>query len=392
MAIDITERIRAEEALRDADQRKTDFLATLSHELRNPLAPIRNSIEVIKRSAANPRLVETSLEVMDRQLDQMVRLVDDLLDVSRITRDRLELRTGRVDLGDVIARAIETCDDLIGKGGHAIDVSLPPERVYLSGDAARLVQVFSNLIDNACKYTAKPASIRVTVKRSGEQIVVSVIDDGLGIPADAHERIFEMFTRVESGRSETGGSLGIGLALVKRIVELHGGSVTVRSDGPDRGSEFIIRLPAEVTAPELVPLIDDAPLGRATAHAMSPLRVLVVDDNEDSADSLAELLRFSGHETVTANDGPEALTAADRFRPHVAILDVGLPTMSGHDVCRQLRTQPWARDLFIVALTGWGQEEDRRKSREAGFDDHFVKPLDHAELLTRLQSVPGRPN
>ena len=385
IAIDITERRRAEEALRDSDRRKTEFLATLSHELRNPLAPIRNSLELVRRAGTDGEVVRRSLDIMDRQIRHMVRLVDDLLDVSRITRDRLELRKTRVDLSDVLNQAIETSVELADRGGHTIDVSLPAAPIYLQADPIRLVQVFSNLLNNSCKYSARPGCIRIAARVSGPEVTISVTDDGIGIPADSLERIFEMFAQVDTGTDRSGGSLGIGLTLVRRLVELHGGRVEARSDGPGYGSEFIVTLPIAV----------DAPAGRtveAPAALRQPsgsLRVLVVDDNADSAESLAALLTLGGHEAVTANDGPEALVLADRFLPHVAILDVGLPTLGGHEVCRHLRARPWGRDIFIVALTGWGQEEDRRKSMEAGFDDHLVKPLDHAELLNRLRSVPA---
>jgi len=384
IAIDITERRRAEETLRDSDRRKTDFLATLSHELRNPLAPIRNSLELVRRAGADSDVVRRSLDVMDRQISHMVRLVDDLLDVSRITHDRLELRTARVDLSDVLNQAIETAMELAERGGHTIDVSLPAAPIHLHADPIRLVQVFSNLLNNACKYSPRPGAIRIAARVSGPGVTISVADDGIGIPADSLERIFEMFAQVDTGTDQSRGSLGIGLTLVRRLVELHAGRVEARSDGPGHGSEFIVTLP----------IVMDAPAGRAVeanAAVLQPpssLRVLVVDDNADSAESLAALLTLGGHETATANDGPEALVLADRFLPHVAILDVGLPTLGGHEVCRHLRARPWGRDIFIVALTGWGQEDDRRRSMEAGFDDHLVKPLDHAELLNRLRSVP----
>jgi len=322
---------------------------------------------------------------MDRQTTHMVRLVDDLLDVNRITRDRLELRRDRISLGDVLRQAIETCAELAERGGHSIDLSLPDAPIYLDADPTRLVQVFGNLLNNACKYSARPGYIRIGVRPAGSSVVVSVADDGIGIPTDSLERIFEMFAQVETGGSQALGSLGIGLTLVKRLVELHGGSVEAKSDGLGCGSEFVVTLP--LAASQAVDRPDDAP--SAVEAAALPLRILVVDDNEDSAESLATLLRFGGHETAIAHDGPEALAVAERFLPQVAILDVGLPTFSGHEVCRLLRARPWGRAIFIVALTGWGQEEDRRKSIEAGFDDHFVKPLDSDKLLSRLRSVPA---
>jgi PAS domain S-box-containing protein len=382
IAIDITERKRAEEALREADRRKTDFLATLSHELRNPLAPIRNSLELVRHAGTDPVTIRKSLDVMDRQITHMVRLVDDLLDVSRITQDRLELRKRPVELSEVLHQAVETCRGQADRLGHTIDVVLPAAAIHLDADPVRLVQVFSNLLNNACKYSDRPGCIRIVATTDGTNATVSVADDGIGIPAGSLEAIFEMFAQVDSASESSRGSLGIGLTLVKRLVELHGGSVEARSDGIGRGSEFVVRLPVGQGQP--VPAArPSAPVGQSPA----PLRVLVVDDNEDSAMSLATLLQLDGHTTLTAHDGPQALEAADQFLPDVAILDVGLPTLSGHDVCRHLRERSWGRSVFIVALTGWGQEEDRRKSRDAGFDDHYVKPVDHSELLNRLRSV-----
>jgi PAS domain S-box-containing protein len=386
MAIDITERLRAEEALREADRRKTDFLATLSHELRNPLAPIRNALELLRRSGPNTTAGRASLDIMERQVSHMVRLIDDLLDLSRITRDRLDLRKSRVDLGNVIHQAIETCQEAADRSGQTIELSLPADVVHLDADPVRLVQVFSNLLNNACKYSTRPGRIRVVASVAGGTVEVAIVDEGMGIPPEALGRVFEMFSNAGTAAGRARDSLGIGLALVKRLVELHGGNVEARSAGPGHGSEFIVRLPVTLPGPPA-----SAPVLVTTDPAAVGLRVLVVDDNADSADSLATLLMLGGHQTATAHDGPEALALAKEFRPHVAILDVGLPTLSGHAVCRELRNQPWGRDVFIVALTGWGQQEDRRKSREAGFDDHFVKPLDHAELLSRLRAVPTPP-
>ena len=385
IAIDITERKRAEEALEEADRRKTEFLATLSHELRNPLAPIRNSLELVRRAGTDPAVITRSLDVMDRQTTHMVRLVDDLLDVNRITRDRLELRRSCITIAEVLHQAVETCAELADRAGHSIDLSLPDAPVYLDADPVRLVQVFGNLINNACKYSVRPGTIRVSVRAAAVSVTVSVADDGIGIPADALVRIFDMFAQVETGREQSRGSLGIGLTLAKRLVELHGGTVDARSGGLGCGSEFVVTLPAVGAE-----VVDRPATTRPAAEpGVAPLRVLVVDDNEDSAESLATLLALGGHETTTAHDGPEALAAAERFLPHVAILDVGLPTFSGHEVCRRLRARPWARDIFIVALTGWGQKEDRQRSIEAGFDEHFVKPLDHDKLIDRLRSVPA---
>jgi PAS domain S-box-containing protein len=388
---DVTERRRLEDDLRalasdlaDADRRKDEFLATLAHELRNPLAPLSNSLEILKRSGHQDVSLRRGLETMERQLEQLVRLVDDLLDLSRITHNRIELRRRHVDIASVIRQAVLSAQPLAEAAGHTIDVVLPAESIHLHADPVRLTQIFGNLLNNSCKYTPRGGAIRVMAAREGTDVVVTVADTGMGIPRDKLAAIFDMFTQVDRSLEQSQGGLGIGLTLVKRLVEMHGGSVEARSAGEGQGSEFLVRLPialgvSEASAP--------AESEGTTSHATQ--RILVVDDNQDSAESMAMLLELTGHEVYTAHDGPHALDLVERHRPDVVLLDIGLPTMSGHEVCRRIRQQPWGKEIALVALTGWGQDEDRRRSSEAGFDGHLVKPVDHTHLLALLTSLAG---
>jgi signal transduction histidine kinase len=380
-------RIRREaaEALREADRRKDEFLAMLSHELRGPLAPLGNMLEVVKRAQGNAELIQHAHATMERQLGQLVRLVDDLLDVSRITRNKMQLRKERVELAPVVRQAVEACRPLAEGMTHEITVRLPSEPVYLHADPARLTQVFQNLVHNACKYTEPRGRIGLTARREGGDVVVSVKDSGLGIPADKLGSIFDMFTQVDASRERAQGGLGIGLTLVKRLIEMHDGTVEARSEGPGRGSEFLVRLPVLVEAPEVAPQATPAAKERAAVAR----RMLVVDDNLDSAESLTMLLQVSGHETYAAHDGLEAVAAAERFRPEVVLLDIGLPNLNGYDAARRIREQPWGKDMVLIALTGWGQDADRRKSKDAGFDLHMVKPVDLDALLRLLASLPA---
>jgi PAS domain S-box-containing protein len=384
---DITERKRLDDNLRAlaadlsaADVHKNEFLATLAHELRGPLAPLSNVLEVWKR-ADDPAMLARARATMERQLAQMVRLVDDLLDLNRITHNRLELRRGRVALEHVIHQAIEASRPMCDSLEHDLSVQLPAEPIWLSADPARLAQVFGNLLNNACKYTDRGGKIWVTASLEGEDVVVAVRDTGTGIPVEKLETIFGMFTQMAQSIEKSQGGLGIGLTLVKRLVEMHGGSVTARSEGRGLGSEFVVRLPALLEAA--------SPRSAAPVEAPAPRghRILIVDDNEDSAVSLAMLLQVQGNETFTAHDGLAALGAAERHRPDVVLLDIGLPKLNGHDVCRRVRAQPWGGGIVLIALTGWGQEDDRRKSREAGFDGHLVKPVDHTALAELLRTL-----
>jgi signal transduction histidine kinase/ActR/RegA family two-component response regulator len=373
---------QSEQALKEADRRKDEFLATLAHELRNPLAPIRNSLEVMKRAGNDAEVIEKSRGTMDRQMNQMVRLVDDLIDVSRISRNRLVLRRERVELTTIVNNAVEACRPQIDAARHTLTIDLPTQPLVLHADAARLVQVIGNLLTNATKYTEPGGRISLTARRVGEQAVITVSDNGCGIPPELLPRAFEMFSQLDATLDRAQGGLGIGLTLVKRLVELHEGTITAHSEGHGRGTEFVIHLPA--LPDEAIPVRPAEP----TASSQSARRkILVVDDNRDSATTLAMLLKITGNELQTAHDGQEAVTKAEQFRPEVILLDLGMPIMDGYEACRAIRLQPWGRPMKIIALTGWGQESDRRQSREAGFDAHLVKPVEHAVLVKTLDDL-----
>jgi PAS domain S-box-containing protein len=382
---DIEDIKRLEAALREADRRKNEFLATLAHELRNPLAPIRNGLQV--QRLANERAVqEQAREMMERQLGQLVRLVDDLLDISRISRNRLELRKAHLPLTSVIENGVETARPLIDSKGQTLTITLPPEPISLDADLTRLAQVFWNLLNNSAKYTDPGGRIALSAERQGSEAVVTVRDTGIGIPKEALPGLFTLFSQVDPSLERSQGGLGIGLALVKGLVEMHGGSVEARSAGAGQGSEFVVRLPV---APELEQA--EEPRTEASRAGSAKRRVLVVDDNRDSAASLAMMLSLVGHDTRTAHDGLEAAELAEAFRPDMILLDIGLPKLNGYDTCRHIREQPWGKSINIVAVTGWGQEDDRRRSHDAGFDQHMVKPVDFAaleKLLVRLKAVP----
>ncbi|MFI4924033.1 MAG: PAS domain S-box protein [Vicinamibacteria bacterium] len=384
---DITERKRLEVDLRklandlsDADRRKDEFLATLAHELRNPLAPLANMIEVVRRSGGDRAALGNAVDMMGRQTAQLVRLVDDLLDLSRITHNRLELRTQRVDLASVIRQAVQSSQPFVDAAGHTLRVTLPDAPVPVAADPVRLTQVFGNLINNSCKYTPPGGTIDVTMARVGDEATVAVRDTGIGIPSDKLETIFEMFTQVDASLERSQGGLGIGLTLVKRLVHMHGGRVVATSGGAGRGSEFVVRLPVAATAHEGA----TAPVPQRPRPTGRKHHVLIVDDNRDAASSLAMLLELDGHRTIVAYDGPTALEAAEQHRPDVVLLDIGLPGMSGYEVAKRIRRQPWGYALTLIALTGWGQAEDRRRSHEAGFDAHLVKPVDPPALISLL--------
>jgi len=381
---DVTDRRRAEEALKNADRRKDEFLATLSHELRNPLAPLRTGLQVLNRSQDAAAAADTR-KMMDRQLSHMVRLVDDLLDVSRITSDKLTLRKEWVLLQAIAETAVEASRQLIEASGHVLKLSLPDEPVWLAADPIRLAQVFGNLLTNAAKYTPEGGCIELAAVREGGEVIVRVTDTGIGIPPEMLAQVFEMFTQVNRTLDRAQGGLGIGLALVKRLVKLHGGTITASSPGLGEGSTFTVRLPlvdrhAGGTDPRTTP-------EAASAHAkVSGCRVLVVDDNVDGAEILARVLRISGHEIRTAHSGPEALDAARPFKPEVVFLDIGLPGMNGYEVAKRLRTEPSTSGAVLVALTGWGTEDTKRQSREAGFDFHLTKPAE----VTAIENILAR--
>ena len=386
---DITEQRDTAEELRsvaaelsEADRRKDEFLATLAHELRNPLAPISSSLEIIRLAKGNEAIRERARLVMERQVRQLTRLVDDLLDVSRISSDKLELRLQRTALSAVVSSAVEASRPLLDGNGLRWSVSLPDEPVDLHADLTRLAQVFMNLLNNAAKFTDRGGSVELTAHRDRGEVVVVVGDSGIGIPADQLSRIFDMFSQVGSSLERSHGGLGIGLSLVRRLVELHGGSVEARSEGPGRGSEFVVRLPVMAAAAEPAAAID--PAAAAGSHG---LRILVVDDNRDAAVSLSALLEMMGNETHVVHDGLAAVDAAATWRPDIVLLDIGLPGLNGYEAARRIREHAEGGRIVLCALTGWGQDTDRLKSRDAGFDHHLVKPVDPAALERLLAGV-----
>ena len=377
----------AQEALREADRRKSEFLAILAHELRNPLAPIRNAINILRMKSNDAATVVATSAMLERQVGQIMRLVDDLLDVSRISRNLIELRKERVDLGAVLNQALESVRPFCETMGHNMSVTVPSTPVLVDGDPARLTQVFTNLLDNACKYMAKGGRLRIAAevargtRGSPDEVVLRISDCGIGIAPDQLTRIFDMFTQADRSAEGSSSGLGIGLTLVKHLVELHGGSIEAKSDGPGEGSEFIVRLP--VAAERATADKADLP----SAKAFPNYRILVADDNRDAADSLATLLSLGGHETRTTFDGAEAVEAAKSFLPHVVLLDIAMPKVNGYDVCRRIRSEPWGKGMTLIAQTGWDQSDDKRRIKEAGFDAHVVKPVDHGALMDILTSL-----
>ncbi|MET0660169.1 MAG: PAS domain S-box protein, partial [Steroidobacteraceae bacterium] len=376
--IDITERRQMEEALREADRRKDEFLATLAHELRNPLAPIRQAAKVSKSGHATEAQLRWSHDVIDRQVQHMALLLDDLLDVSRITRGTLALRCEYLNVREVIESAVETARPVIDARRHRLHMELPEVTLQLFADPLRLAQVLANILTNAAKYTEPGGEIRIRAQAEGNEASISVRDTGVGIAPEMLPRVFEMFSQVKSSLHQAEGGLGIGLALARGLIDLHGGRMEARSEGLGRGSEFIVRLPLTV-----------AVAARASAQTVTLAagavhrRVLIADDNRDAADSLSLLLDLDGHDVRTVHDGAAALEEAERFRPEFVLLDIGMPSFNGYEVAQRLRAQPWAQNVVLVAITGWGQEQDRRRSREAGFNHHLTKPID-PDAVTRL--------
>jgi signal transduction histidine kinase len=373
------------EQLAEMDRRKDEFLATLAHELRNPLAPIRNSLHILRMSGGSGPAAERVHEMLERQVNHMVRLVDDLLEVSRITRGKIELRRERVELAAVLRSAFEISRPFIEAAHHQLAISLPTEPLTLEGDPVRLSQVVANLLNNAATYTEEGGQIWLTARREGSEAVVSVRDTGVGIPAEMLPRVFDMFAQVDRTLKRAQGGLGIGLSLTRTLVEMHGGRVEARSDGPGQGSEFTLRLP--------IPMQDSRraegrPGGGRQATVPRRQRVLVIDDNHDAADSLGMLLKFLGADAQVVYDGPAALEALPRYRPDIVFLDIGMPGMDGHEVAQHIRQTPEFRDVLLIAMTGWGQKEDRRLSQAAGFDHHLVKPVNADTLQALLASLP----
>jgi signal transduction histidine kinase len=381
---EVAERARAEDALRHADRQKDEFLAMLAHELRNPLAPIGNAVYLMKMKRLQDPQLRLSRDIIERQLAQLTRLVDDLLDVSRITRGGMILARANITIGEIVARAVETADPEIQARKHALKLEVGDPELMIYGDGVRLTQALGNLLSNAAKYTENGGSILLRSGRRGDHVEIAVRDSGIGIPGDALPRIFELFTQVDQRVGRVPSGLGIGLALVRRIVEMHGGGVTACSNGPGHGSEFVIRLPISVERRGGAPQEAGAAT-RIEAVPRTKRRVLVADDNADALDSLAELLTLNGHEVFRAADGAAALELAERSRPDVALLDIGMPRLDGYELARRIRAQPWGAHVQLIALTGWGQESDRQRSRESGFDGHLTKPVDQ-HLLDRLLS------
>ncbi|NOT25488.1 MAG: PAS domain S-box protein [Acidobacteria bacterium] len=377
---------RLAEDLSEADRRKNEFLAMLAHELRNPLAPISHAARALRMSGDRDT-VQAAAAMLERQMGQMARLVDDLLDMSRITRGKIELRRSRIELAPVVQQAVEALRPQYKTMDVNLTVTVPQQPIYLDADPVRLAQVIGNLLSNGSKFTDAGGRVWLTVEPAEGEVAIRVRDTGIGIAAEQIPRLFEMFAQVDTSLERSHDGLGIGLTLVRALVEMHGGTVEATSDGAGLGSEFAVRLPAlrpvspPVTAPEVVAGKTSPVVGR---------RILVVDDSHDGAEFLALLLQVSGHETRTANDGPSAIEAAETFHPDVVLLDIGLPKMNGYEVCRHIRKQSWGRDMVLIALTGWGQEEHLRRSREAGFDLHMVKPVDHDALEQALASLPTR--
>jgi PAS domain S-box-containing protein len=383
VARDISERKKIEEALRTADRRKDEFLAVLAHELRNPLAPLANGLQVIRLAHGDPGAIAQARTMMERQLSHLVRLVDDLLDLSRIGRKQMELRRSRLLLSDVVNSAIETARPLIEAAGHTLAVSVPPEAIHLDGDLTRLSQVFSNLLANSAKYTDPHGQIFLDVIRRPDQVVVSVRDTGIGIAADQLDAVFGMFSQVDPRTERSRGGLGIGLALVQGLVKMHGGSVTAQSPGIGQGSTFSVTLPViEANVPSQRSRPSDA---SPTAHERR--RILIVDDNLDAARSMAMMLELLGNDVRTAHDGVQAIELVEHYRPDVVLMDVGMPHLDGYDATRRIRAQPWGRATIIIALTGWGQDDDKARSQEAGCNGHLTKPVNLSDLQSLLEKL-----
>jgi PAS domain S-box-containing protein len=379
VALDISERKRAEQALHEADSAKDEFLATLAHELRNPLAPLKNAAEMLRNPAAEPAWCR---DVIERQVNHLSRLIDDLLDVSRITQDKLELRKETVEISDVISNAVEASRPMIESCGQALLVAPLPESIYVHGDLVRLTQVLTNLLTNAAKFSQGAGAIRLSVERDGGRVSIRIADSGIGITKDELSRVFDRFYQSQRRGARFLGGLGIGLSLVRRLVELHGGTVEAQSEGPGRGSEFVVRLP--ITA---APAADSRGSTRATLKHETgiPKRVLIVDDNADGANSLGRLLALLGYETAMEYDGQAALDRAEVFAADLVLLDLGMPGLDGFEICRRLRASDSPHRPRIVALTGWGREGDLARTAAAGFDAHLLKPVDLAALARLLE-------
>jgi signal transduction histidine kinase len=381
----VTERTAALEAttqqLQEANHRKDEFLAMLAHELRNPLAPIRTAVQLLRLKELTEPHRQRARDVIERQVEHLVNLIDDLLDVSRITRGMITLQLEPVLVGAIVARAVETARPAIDAHRHTLELDLPDELISVEGDKTRLVQVIANILHNAAKFMDPGGRIRLSVEREGQYAVIQIADTGIGIAPELTPKIFELFTQVHSKSERAQGGLGIGLALVRRLTEMHGGTVTAESEGPGRGAKFTVRLPvmaAQVAGPA------NQKREAAAIPPVEPQRILVADDNRDAAEALSLQLQLAGHDVRTAYDGIDALTVAKTFDPDIVLLDLGMPKMDGYEAARQLRLQPASRRVTLIALTGWGQQQDRQRTADAGFDAHLVKPVAEAQLFRAL--------
>jgi signal transduction histidine kinase len=390
----VTERTRAlevsEAQLREAHRRKDEFLATLAHELRNPLAPIRNAAQVLQRKGHGLPEIQWATTLIERQVQAMGRLIDDLMDVSRINQGKIGLRLERVDLAQVLQEAVETTRPVIDEFRHELALVLPPDQILLDADRTRLAQAFTNLLNNAAKYMDPGGHIEVRAERKGDEVAVSVRDRGIGIAPERLASVFQMFSQVETALDRSRGGLGIGLSLTQQLVEMHAGSVTACSEGLGHGSEFTVRLPLPAVVVANVAPGGGSGVPDAATGPQTVLRILVADDNKDAAETLAVLLEFMGHEIRSVHDGQAAVQAAAEFRPDIVLLDIGMPQLNGYEACRRIRDGAGGAPIVIVAVTGWGQPEDRRKSADAGFDHHMVKPLDLAALENLVREVSAR--
>jgi signal transduction histidine kinase len=384
---EVAERTRAERALQEANRNKDEFLAMLAHELRNPLAPMLNAVQLMRMKPSESKLCWAQ-DVIQRQVVHLTRLVDDLLDVSRITRGKINLALQPIELAEVIARAVEIIQPLMQERGHELTLQMPQESLRVTADPTRLTQALGNVLGNAAKYTGPGGHIVLSCCPRGTDVEICVRDNGVGIPPEQLPTIFELFTQLERKPESGQSGLGIGLALVRRLVQMHGGSITARSDGADRGSEFVIRLPLLTDAATVAAERAEAVTHNGNTCAV-PRRILVADDNADARESLATLLKQCGHEVVIAPNGAVALESAAQDPPDVALLDIGMPQLDGYEVSRRIRAQRWGKDVRLVALTGLGQETDRRRSQEAGFDTHLVKPVDLNQLTELLARLPA---
>lgn len=382
---DVTQRAQTQAALEESAKQKDHFLATLAHELRNPLSPIMNGLYLMDPSISDPKLMESTRMMMMRQLQHMVRLVDDLMDLSRISRGKLDLRMELVDLVSVLGMALEASRPLIDRNEHQLKVQVPEGSFMVLGDTNRLMQVISNLLNNAAKYTPPGGNIELALERNGDSAVIRVKDNGIGIEKEAITKVFDMFAQIDpEPATRSGGGLGIGLNIARRLVLMHNGEIGLKSDGIGKGCEFIVQLPLSKEQPR-----SPAKATIRPGPNKQKLRILVVDDNEDAATTLAQILATNGHTVSVANDGQRALEIGPQLRPQLIFMDIGMPLMDGCETCQRMRREPWGKDVRIVAVSGWGQDHDRKRSLEAGFDTHLVKPLDRQLLEHVISEMPG---